>query len=113
MDGGQAPANSYVLGTKANEETIYMYYLSKDTNIKGFRGYLVDEENALGRKNANIFLGEDDTTLYIDGLHNHKPTSDGYIYDMMGRKVGKTNETSTDNLPKGLYIMNGKKFIVK
>lgn len=115
VNGGQAPAHSYVLGTKSGEDQIFMYYLSKATNMKGFRGYLVDEDGALGSKSANIFLGGffDDETLYIDGLHNHKPTSDGYIYDMMGRKVGKANETSTDNLPKGMYIMNGKKFIVK
>lgn len=115
VNGGQAPIHSYVLGTKSGEDEIFMYYLSKATNMKGFRGYLIDEDGALGSKSAGIFLGGffDDETLYIDGLHNHKPTSDGYIYDMMGRKVGKTNETSTGNLPKGLYIMNGKKFIVK
>lgn len=115
VNGGQAPIHSYVLGTKSGEDEIFMYYLSKATNMKGFRGYLIDEDGALGSKSAGIFLGGffDDETLYIDGLHNHKPTSDGYIYDMMGRKVGKANETSTDNLPKGLYIMNGKKFIVK
>lgn len=115
VNGGQAPAHSYVLGTKKNEDTIYMYYLSKATNMKGFRGYLVDEDGALGSKSADIFLGEifDDETLYIDGFHNHKTTNDGYIYDMMGRKVSKANETSADNLPKGMYIMNGKKFIVK
>ena len=115
VNGGQAPKHSYVLGTKSGEDEIFMYYLSKATNMKGFRGYLIDEDGALGSKSADIFLGGffDDETLYIDGLHNHKPTSDGYIYDMMGRKVGKANETSTGNLPKGLYIMNGKKFIVK
>ena len=115
VNGGQAPKHSYVLGTKSGEDEIFMYYLSKATNMMGFRGYLIDEDGALGSKSANIFLGGffDDETLYIDGLHNHKPTNDGYIYDMMGRKVGKANETSTDNLPKGMYIMNGKKFIVK
>ena len=115
VNGGKAPAHSYVLGTKSGEDEIFMYYLSKATNMKGFRGYLVDEDGALGSKSADIFLGGffDGETLYIDGLHNHKPTSNGYIYDMMGRKVGKTNEISTGNLPKGLYIMNGKKFIVK
>ena len=115
VNGGKAPAHSYVLGTKSGEDEIFMYYLSKATNMKGFRGYLIDEDGALGSKSADIFLGGffDGETLYIDGLHNHKPTSNGYIYDMMGRKVGKTNEISTGNLPKGLYIMNGKKFIVK
>ena len=114
VNGGQAPANSYVLGTKKNEDTIYMYYLSKATNMKGFRGYLVDEDGALGKKNLDIYLGDyfDDATLYIDGLKNNaSKATNGFVYDMMGRKVG--NEATVNSLPKGMYIMNGKKFIVK
>ena len=32
------------------------------------------------------------------------------VYDLLGRKV-LTNVTSLDNLPKGLYIINGKKVL--
>lgn len=114
VNGGQAPKHSYVLGTKSGEDEIFMYYLSKATNMKGFRGYLIDEDGALGSKSADIFLGGffDDETLYIDGLKNHaSKATNGFVYDMMGRKVG--NEATVNSLPKGMYIMNGKKFIVK
>lgn len=35
---------------------------------------------------------------------------DDTVYDMSGRQVGKGR---TLDLPKGLYIMNGKKFVIK
>lgn len=35
---------------------------------------------------------------------------DDTVYDMSGRQVGKGR---TSDLPKGLYIMNGKKFVIK
>ena len=35
---------------------------------------------------------------------------DDTVYDMSGRQVGKGKTT---DLPKGLYIMNGKKFVIK
>ena len=35
---------------------------------------------------------------------------DDTVYDMSGRQVGKGK---TSDLPKGLYIMNGKKFVIK
>lgn len=35
----------------------------------------------------------------------------GRIYNLNGQYMG--DNASKDNLPKGLYIMNGKKFIVR
>ncbi len=47
--------------------------------------------------------------IYSDG------TADGNIYDLQGRKVsdGKSSTYSGTQLPKGIYIRNGKKFVVK
>ena len=36
----------------------------------------------------------------------------GHIYGMDGRLV-RSNATTTEGLPKGMYIMNGKKVVVK
>jgi hypothetical protein len=35
---------------------------------------------------------------------------EGAVYDLMGRKV---SENFGDNLPKGVYIVGGKKVLVK
>ena len=36
-------------------------------------------------------------------------TIDNNVYDLNGRKVG----TSFQQLPKGVYIMNGKKYVIQ
>lgn len=43
---------------------------------------------------------------------NGKPT-DGAIYDLTGRKVNWQLATGNCQLPKGIYIRNGKRFLVK
>ena len=43
---------------------------------------------------------------------NGKPT-DGAIYDLTGRKVNWQLSTGNCQLPKGIYIRNGKRFLVK
>lgn len=51
-------------------------------------------------------------TTAIDKLDGEELPSiydDDKVYNMAGQYVGK----SLDSLPKGIYIMNGKKFIVK
>ena len=39
----------------------------------------------------------------------HLFTADESVYDLYGRKVGKLGDT----LPKGIYIVKGKKYMVK
>ena len=43
---------------------------------------------------------------------NGKPT-DGAIYDLTGRKVNCQLSTTISQLPKGIYIQNGKKILIK
>ncbi|MBO6217412.1 MAG: hypothetical protein J6N73_07155 [Prevotella sp.] len=38
---------------------------------------------------------------------------DGSVYDLQGRKVTTVGTQSTNHLPKGVYIRDGKKFVVK
>ena len=112
-DGSYAPKGSYAMsGGK-------MYELSRDTRIKGFRGWITlthsifknAESFAAGAKIAiNGIIDEDDPTA----INRHavvpvNPNSITTVYDLSGRKVG----TSLDGLSKGLYIVNGKKLLVK
>ena len=46
----------------------------------------------------------------ISKLSTEKSPAD--IYDLHGRKI-RTKATSTDGLPKGLYVTNGKKIVVR
>ncbi len=111
--GSYAPKGSYAMsGGK-------MYELSRDTRIKGFRGWItlthsifVDQEGqAAGAKIAIDGIIDGDIPSAID-QHDAVPVNPNAVtavYDLSGRKVG----TSLDNLPKGMYIVNGKKLLMK
>ena len=45
----------------------------------------------------------------LDGENLVSTPADGKVYNMAGQVVGKSGES----LPKGMYIVNGKKYIVK
>ena len=62
---------------------------------------------------------EDDTFGYqgdADGIENissgHTTRGDGYVYDLQGRRVGTLRSSDTP-LPKGIYIVNGKKVVLR
>ena len=120
-DGSYAPKGSYAMsGGK-------MYELSRDTRIKGFRGWITlthsifdtPENTDAGAKisiNGIIDGYADDetddgivTSIERNSVVPVPPNSITAIYDLSGRKVN----TSIDNLPKGMYIVNGKKLLVK
>lgn len=115
VDNTYSPKGSYVMsGGK-------MYELKRDTPLKGFRGWITldhtifpdETESAAGAKFAinGVIDGEDPIATSID-QHLAQPVNVRAIagvYDLMGRKVGDTIE----NLPKGLYIVSGKKLLVK
>ena len=116
------PAKSYVLGNNdgsANTPT-KMYHLTKDTKILGFRGWIRDKADiegtgSSGAKDLNIFVTNSfDETSGISTIPVTLPYMNNVIYDISGRQVGKISGT-TVVLPreKGMYIVNGKKFIVK
>jgi hypothetical protein len=62
-----------------------------------------------------VLLDNNDASAINDiqeGTVNGKPT-DGAIYDLTGRKVNWQLATGNCQLPKGIYIRNGKKILVK
>ena len=112
-DGSYAPKGSYAMsGGK-------MYELSRDTRIKGFRGWItlthsIFEDAASSAAGAKIAINgvlDRDTPASIKQhvIIPVNPNSITAVYDLSGRKVG----TSVEGLPKGLYIVGGKKLLVK
>jgi len=95
-----------------------IYELNRDNRIKGFRGWITlshsifDEEGAQasirmaidgGSNNADITGIEEQIAIPV------QIPDDTNVYDLFGRRVG----TIGTKLPKGIYIMCGKKFYVK
>lgn len=106
-DGIYAPKGSYVV----SKNTIV--HLNKDNPLKGFRGWI----------NLSGAVDSDSKEYNVFGMFEEEPgggsTSglprillfgkDEAVYDISGRKVG----TLGDQLKKGLYIVKGKKYLVK
>ncbi len=93
-----------------------IYHLAKDTPLKGFRGWITLQE-PVGQQAK-------DFTMEVFGIFDKEPVSiatdvdlpriqilsdDEAVYDLSGRKVGNLGSS----LPKGLYIVRGKKYLVK
>ena len=91
--------------------------LSPDGSIKDFRAYLYfpvsNNEFEAGAKESSLFLSLDDILdggitgvdkITVDG----KPVNNN-IYNLNGQLVG----TDASVLPQGIYVRNGKKFVIK
>ena len=125
LDGGEIRFNAYqtkegspvvagkyfdFTGTYAASENIAAgdYFLngskifksSGSTAIKGTRAYLKNKGNA---QSVKLFI--DGITTSIDALDVEPAANDGAIYNLAGQRVEKAQ--------KGLYIVNGKKVLVK
>ena len=114
------PAYSYFIDAKTN--SFYLYDPTKvETNTEkphagAFRSWVIASENASTAKQLTMPINgieeQGETTAIwnaISGNDDAEIASKG-IYSLSGQKM---NATDTRSLPKGIYIVNGKKFIVK
>lgn len=93
-----APSRSYVFSNST------LYHLTGDMEMKGFRAYFTETRTDSG---AKLTLVIDDETTGIT-TYTDAPTKRFDIYNTAGQLV-RRNATSTDALPSGVYIVNGKK----
>ena len=116
FDNDLIPANSYVLnGNNVGGTTGLWYYRTVKTKTKGFRGWL---QSVTGQA-SNVFEYEiegvveqvNGNTTAIDGIEAAQQHS-ANIYNLNGQLV-RQGATSTEGLPSGLYIVGGKKLVVK
>ena len=107
-EGIYAPKGSYVVSNNT------IYHLNKDNPLKGFRGWIVlsngEDENSKDYSMDVFGMFEEPVGGGSTGLPRIQLFSaDESVYDLFGRKVG----TLGTKLPKGIYIVKGKKFLVK
>ena len=74
-------------------------------DMKGFRAYFQLKGDAVNAASFNIDFGDGETTG-IESIDHSPLTIDNVVYDLQGRKVQNAAQ-------KGVYIQNGKKFVVK
>ena len=90
---------------------VFSVVSANGTNVKPFRAYFVVPVTDAAASAPQLTLFFDDSIITgIDSVETTAPTS-GDIYTIGGVLVAKDGNMS--RLPKGIYIMNGKKFVVK
>ena len=117
VEGTYIPARSYVIGAQGENTTIF--HTVSDLKTKGFRAWLVDVEGETTQNTISSVAinGIADITAIDEVLADElkaKPTN-GAIYDISGRKVGEISDLNSQSftLSKGIYIVNGKKVVIK
>lgn len=108
-DPGAAPTNAYVV---YNDD---MYHLSSDWNSFVGTSWYVTITDAQGNAKALSFSfdGDSSTTAIenVAGQEDAAVQTDGFVYNLSGQRVGPRNDMS--NLSSGIYVVAGKKFVVK
>lgn len=116
FDKDRIPANSYVLnGNNVGGTAGLWYYRTVPTKTKGFRGWLqsANGQSAKGFEyeiEGVVDQVNGDVTA-IDGIEAEQQHN-ANIYNLNGQLV-RQGATSTEGLPSGLYIVGGKKVVVK
>ena len=116
-DDNKIPANSYVLnGNNVGGTAGLWYYRTIETASKGFRGWLQMVESTNPAKKLEYSVDGEVNTLpmptSIQDIVDDLNAKESNIYNLNGQLV-RSNATSRNGLAKGVYIQNGKKFIVK
>ena len=108
-DPGVAPANAYVVNSGN------MYHLSTDWNsFVGTSWYItITDAKGIPAKLSFSFDGDSSTTA-IENVTRQEDAAvqtDGFVYNLSGQRVGTRNNMS--NLSSGIYVVAGKKVVVK
>lgn len=95
------------------DNTFVKCFAGKKYGMKGFRGYFKQKSSSNHAAKENIafnvvdWMGETTAIDYLDGEYVGKQPAN--IYNLNGQLVGRDSSLLT----KGIYVKNGRKFIVK
>ena len=108
-DKGSAPAHAYVVNNGN------MYHLTSAWNSFVGTSWYITITDAQGNAKALSFSFDgDSSTTAIENVTRQEDVAvqtDGFVYNLSGQRVGTRNNMS--NLSSGIYIVAGKKFVVK
>lgn len=108
---------TYVAGTEVPEYCLFLngnnfWYSTGATNMKAYRAYFdfsdVLTEVEYAEAKIRIIVNGNATAIESIGANGEEPQG---VYTLQGVSLGEN--VDVDNLPKGVYVVNGKKVIVK
>lgn len=98
----EIPAKSYML-SKGD-----MVHTSKVHNVKSYRSWL--EETTPSENTLQLKVSDSDNSTTGIKVIEEAPQNANAVYNVNGMRM---NSSNTDNLPKGVYIINNKKVVIK
>lgn len=125
-DGKMRMAGTYVSLTKTNENPIpacsyvisggkWMYAVNGVSKVQGLRGWIETSKDNTSKSLIFNIDGVDEEEvstgidgLFVNGAETNTSISKTGVYSLSGQKI-----SDNTNLPKGIYIVNGRKMIVK
>ena len=94
---------------------LYPYTADQKYGIRGFSGWFHKTNNSSAKPHElSLSLFDDGSTTPIETIKVDDLNRDtsGKVYSISGVLV-KNNAADLNNLPKGIYVVNGKKYVVK
>ena len=94
---------------------LYPYTADKKYGIRGFSGWFHKINNSTTNAHElSLSLFDDSSTTPIETVKEDDLNRDtsGKVYSISGVLM-KNNAADLNNLPKGIYVVNGKKYVVK
>lgn len=112
---GRITTDDYFFQSKNGTMKLYPYTAGQKYGIRGFSGWFhkIDNRNSKASE-LSIGLFDDSSTTPIETVKVDDLNRDttGKVYSISGVLV-KNNAADLNNLPKGIYVVNGKKYVVK
>lgn len=103
-----AAANAYILQDDGKFHKVTT--TNSAATIPAYRAYIICPK-ASGAKELSVIL--DGETTGIDGVKDNAAGVNGPVYDLQGRRVADRLDDARHRLPAGVYIVGGRKVVVK
>ena len=104
-----AGLNAYILQDDGDFHKVTTEY--SNAMVPAYRAYITCPK-ASGAKELSVVL--DGETTGIDGVTDGTTVTDGPVYDLQGRRMAdRLDDNARRQLPAGVYIVGGRKVVVK
>ena len=104
-----AAANAYILQDDGKFHKVTTEY--PEATVPAYRAYITCPKT-LGAKQLSVVL-DGETTGIGDVTNEANDGKNGPVYDLQGRRVADRLDAARHQLPAGVYIVNGRKVVVK
>ncbi len=103
---------------QASAKSIHLYRTSANESLKNITDtYSLGSRILIPSQTVNTFVIDFENSLVATGIRpivNEQPLDNQTIYNLEGKKMAEgNNKDKVSQLPQGIYIQNGKKFIIK